>query len=45
MKKKSSLLKALPIVAFLCVLLATAACNSNKKYGCPNHLKSSFSIR
>ncbi|MES2480079.1 MAG: hypothetical protein V4561_13405 [Bacteroidota bacterium] len=45
MKNNTALRKIAPIVALVCILMATIACTSNKKYGCPNHLKTSFSLR
>jgi len=45
MKKLNQLRRIAPIAVIVALMMATAACTSNKKYGCPNHLQSSFSAR
>lgn len=45
MKKTNTIYKVVSMVALVCIFISTLACTSNKKYGCPNHLKINISIK
>jgi hypothetical protein len=45
MKKLNQLRRIAPVVIVVAMLIASTACTSNKKYGCPNHLNSGISAR
>ncbi len=45
MQLKSVLRSAVPVVAIVALILIASCNGSNKKYGCPNKLHSSSSIR
>ncbi|WP_344823047.1 hypothetical protein [Rurimicrobium arvi] len=45
MKKFNTMRKFIPMAVLLFALMATVACTSNKKYGCPNHISAGFSLR